>query len=114
MTKLGDMRHRVEIQAKTETGDGFGGVSYTWNTVATVWADMKHKSLSGAVGPGGQIMDRTQIDFIMRGGCAGEARVGRRIAYCGRVFFIQATANEDERNRFIRVVTVERPVGHES
>ena len=114
MTSLGNMRHRVEIQAKTETSDGFGGVSYTWNTVATVWADMQHKSLAGAVGPGGQLMDRTQIDFIVRGVCAGQARVGRRINYCGREFFIQATANEDERGRFVRIVTVEREVGHAS
>lgn len=111
MTRIGPMRHRVQIQDRTETPDGFGGVSYTWATAATVWADMKHKTLSGSIGPGGQIMDRSQVDFIVRAASAGAARVGRRILYSGRAFFIEAQANEDERGRFIRIVTVERPMG---
>lgn len=113
MTAIGSMRHRVQIQARHTVPDGYGGEAYEWGGCGYVWADMKHKSLAGAVGPGGQIMDRSQIDFIVRAGSAGEARVGRRIAYNGRLFFIEATANEDERSRFVRIVTVERPVGHE-
>ena len=37
----GDLRHRVQIQFATETRDAMGGVTRTWATVATRWAQIR-------------------------------------------------------------------------
>lgn len=35
---IGNLRHRVTIQSKTESQDAYGEATYTWATVVTVWA----------------------------------------------------------------------------
>lgn len=104
--RIGPMRHRITVEQQTEIGTEYGGASVAWSTRKTVWAAMEHKSLAGAVGPGGLLMDRSQIDFIVRD--SATVRQGDRIQFDGRVFTVQAVANQDERGRFKRVVTTER------
>ena len=38
--RAGELRHRVELQEKTETQTALG-VTETWRTVATLWADVR-------------------------------------------------------------------------
>ena len=104
--RIGPMRHRITVEQYTETANEYGGASQAWTTRETIWAAMEHKSLSGSVGPGGLLMDRSQIDFIVRD--SATVRQGDRISFDGRFFTVQAVANEDERGRFKRVVTTER------
>lgn len=104
--RIGPMRHRITVEQYAETDDGYGGASQSWSTRETVWADMQHKTLTGETAAGGQLIDRTQIDFVVRDSAG--IRQGDRISFDGRFFLVQAVANEDERGRFKRVVTVER------
>lgn len=36
--KAGSLRHRVVVEQKTATADGYGGSTLAWTTFATVWA----------------------------------------------------------------------------
>lgn len=118
---IGPMRHYITIQAEVETADDYGGASKTWSTRLSTWAKMDHKTLAGSIGPGGQIMDRSQVDFVIRvignrqddgdSGYEYNIRQGDRVQYNGRTFDVQAVANEDERARFLRLVCMEREVG---
>jgi SPP1 family predicted phage head-tail adaptor len=105
------MRHYITIQAEVETWDDSGGGCKWWGTRLSTWAKMDHQTLAGSVGPGGQIMDRSQIDFVIREIGATAVRQGDRVQYDSRVFDVQAVANEDERGRFLRLVCMEREVG---
>jgi SPP1 family predicted phage head-tail adaptor len=110
MTRIGPMRHRVLIQQGATTGDGYGGVTVTWEDVTTTWAAIKYKSQSGAASRSGQFYDRSQVDFIIRRLNATTLRQGMRIAWDGKYFDVQSVANEDAQGRFWRVVTVEGEV----
>lgn len=45
--RLGKMRHRVTIEAPTETRDAnYGGVEVAWNTYVTRWAQVEALSAS--------------------------------------------------------------------
>ena len=37
--RAGKLRHRIDLKSPTETNDGKGGVTTTWTTDATVWAE---------------------------------------------------------------------------
>ena len=111
MSTIGPMRHEITVGQVVETDDGLGGATTSLSTVATVFAALDHKSTAGAVGPGGQVMDASQIDFKIRQIGAESVRQGMQIAHDGRTFYIQAVQNEDERGRFLRLVTVERERG---
>ena len=87
------------------------GVEVNAIAVVAAWAARGAQTLAGSIGPGGQIMDRSQIDFIIRELGATAVRQGDRVQYDSRVFDVQAVANEDERGRFLRLVCMEREVG---
>jgi SPP1 family predicted phage head-tail adaptor len=36
--KIGDLRHRITLQAKTSTSDAAFGETVTWTDIATMWA----------------------------------------------------------------------------
>jgi SPP1 family predicted phage head-tail adaptor len=40
-SRAGQLRHRLNLQAATETRDSFGGVVLTWSTIATVWGSIE-------------------------------------------------------------------------
>ena len=40
------MRHRVLLQSPATVSDGQGGVTTTWQNIATVWAEVKEKTAS--------------------------------------------------------------------
>jgi SPP1 family predicted phage head-tail adaptor len=39
MLSAGRLRHRVTLQSKSASRDGYGGETITWVDLATVWAD---------------------------------------------------------------------------
>ena len=41
--KAGQLRARVQIQQQSATQDAVGQLVNTWTTVATVWADIRHR-----------------------------------------------------------------------
>ncbi len=38
---IGDMRHRLQLEAPLDEADGGGGVMRTWALIAEVWAALK-------------------------------------------------------------------------
>lgn len=109
---IGKMRHRITVEANDTSDDGLGGDSdASWSTVVTTWASMEHVSLAGTIGPGGQLMDQTRINFTVRDNGAGSVRQGQRVSYDSRYFYIEAVSNADERGRFKTLATVERAEG---
>lgn len=108
---IGSMRHRITIRPRSEAADAYGGAAVTFAAGTEVWAAVQYKSIAGGVGPGGQIADRTQVDFVIRQEAYSTARQGWRIDFDSRTFLIDAVANEDERGRFLRLVAQEQEFG---
>ncbi len=105
--KLGELRHRLVIQAERSTGDGGCGQSDPWAdpvTVATVWG--KVEPLTGAERLRAmQIEDRLSHRIVIR------HRPGitpaMRIVFGSRVFNIRAAINREERDRFLELLCEE-------
>lgn len=102
---IGEMRHRLALEAPLETADGGGGVTRTWSLVAEVWGAIRpisgHESagadgLSGRVSHVIWIRHRTGVTPDMR------IRMGTRI------FDIKAAIDVSERRRLLRCLVEER------
>lgn len=100
----GWLRHRVTVESAAGTADGAGGETVTWDTLATLWADLEPVTageqivaahLSGVV--------THQVTFRWRGDIAG----GMRIVYRGRTFRILAVHDPDETRRYLVARTME-------
>lgn len=77
--RAGQLRHRIDLQAKTVTKGASGGMVDTWAPVATD-VPAKITPLSGnersAVGAGGQVaVPRTEIELRYRAGITAQMRV---------------------------------------
>lgn len=63
--RAGSLRHRVAIQEPVETRDDHGGITRTWNTIATVWASVE--PLSGTeLYEAQQVQSRVTVRVRMR------------------------------------------------
>ena len=47
--KIGDLRHRIQLQAPTDYQDEFGQPVRSWTTYATVWAQVNESGASESV-----------------------------------------------------------------
>lgn len=41
MIRAGKLRHKLTLQAATESADAVGGTTETWAAVATIWGDIR-------------------------------------------------------------------------
>ncbi|WP_439542641.1 phage head closure protein [Hyphomicrobium sp.] len=102
---IGDMRHRLHLEAPLESPDGGGGVTRTWALVAEVWAALKPVSGGETVeadGVSGRVSHEVWIRF--RAGVLPEMR----FTLGTRVFEIRAAIDTGERHRFLRCLVEER------
>jgi SPP1 family predicted phage head-tail adaptor len=102
---IGDMRHRLQLEAPLASADGGGGVTRTWSLVAEVWAALK--PLAGderieADGVSGRVSHEVWIRY--RAGILPEMR----FKLGARVFEIRAAIDTGERHRFLRCLVEER------
>lgn len=44
MITAGDLRHRIVVQQKVETADGYGGKTGTWQDYAELWAKIERQN----------------------------------------------------------------------
>lgn len=98
--KAGQLRNRIELQAKARVSDGSGGWVDDWATYATVWA--KIQPLSGTEGIFGmQLQDTISHDIIIRyrSGVSPE----HRVKYGLRLFNIRQVLNIEERNKWLDI-----------
>lgn len=91
---VAELRHRITIQQKSKTSDGQGGFSYSWSTLATVWAKVSPVSTRERL-YGQQIeYQRThQIWLRYRSDITQEMQV----TFDGRTFQIKGVFSPDER-----------------
>lgn len=99
---IGAMRSTVEIQSRTRTGDGAGGVESQWTTVETRRAQIVSKRGQERL-EGMQIEDQISHIFTFRYRADKTITAAQRLRYDNRIFNINAVINLDERNRYLMV-----------
>lgn len=102
---VGEMRHRLALQAPLADADGGGGVTRTWSLVAEVWAAIRPLSGGESVaadGLHGRVSHEVWIRH--RAGVVPEMR----FVLGARIFEIRAVVDAGERRRFLRCLVEER------
>jgi SPP1 family predicted phage head-tail adaptor len=102
---IGDLRHRLSLEAPLVTADGGGGVSRTWALVTEVWGAIRPLSGSEATeadGVAGRVSHEIWVRH--RTGVTPEMR----FAFGTRLFEIRAAVDWGERHRFLRCLVEER------
>lgn len=102
---IGELRHRLSLEAPLATPDGGGGVTRTWALVAEVWGAIRPISgseVSEADGVAGRVSHEIWIRH--RTGITPEMR----FSLGARLFEIRAILDWDERHRFLRCLAEER------
>jgi SPP1 family predicted phage head-tail adaptor len=107
VTAIGELRHRLVIEAPAETPDGAGGVTRTFSTIATVWAAIEPVSADGRL-----IADREMAALghriVLRR--RDDLTLNHRFRLGARVFAIRVLSDPDERGEFLQcLVGEERP-----
>jgi SPP1 family predicted phage head-tail adaptor len=101
----GQLRHRIEIQGKTETRDARGGVVETWATIGLRWGSvepLRPRELFQAQ----QVDARVSHRIIMRHypGLTDQ----HRIRYGTRIFHLMSPINSQERQRVTELMAMEQ------
>ena len=102
---IGEMRHRLAIEAPLETADGGGGVARVWSLVAEAWGSVQPVSGSERVEADG-LQGRVSHEIWIR----HRAGLGphMRFKLGARIFEIRAVIDSGERRRFLRCLVEER------
>jgi len=102
---IGELRHRLALEAPLESADGGGGVARIWALVAEVWGAIRPLSGNEGVEADG-VRGRVSHEIWIR------YRTGvlpdMRFALGTRVFEIRAAIDSGERHRFLRCLVEER------
>lgn len=102
---IGDLRHRMSIEAATRTGDGGGGANLTWALVANVWASLVPRGGSEVL-----VLDRVagavSYDIWMR--YRADVVPAMRIRFGSRTFDVRAVFDVEDRAHWLRCVCEER------
>ena len=104
-TRVGALRHRLDIEAVARTPDGGGGATETWMAVASVWAAIEPTSGREAVtaeAVAGAITHHVTLRH--RAGLAP----AMRFRHGSRILEIAAVLDADERGRHLRCLCLER------
>ena len=104
MTPIGELRHRLVLEAPNETADGLGGVVRTWAALATLWAAIEPVAAEDQV-----VADRRlgvlshRIVIRHRDGLT----TNHRFRLGARTFAIRAIRDAEERGRFLECLSAE-------
>lgn len=108
--KIGDLRHRVEIQTYTPALDSHGGQNGTWATTSTVWASVQ--TLTGRKFELARQIDidasvEVKMRYCSSGGSASFT-VANRLLFGTRILEPIFIVNENERNIMISTLCKEQ------
>lgn len=104
--RLGPLRQRVNIQARSATVDAFGQESETWATVATVWASVE--PLSGReLLAAQQVQGETTHRIRMR--YQAGVTTSSRLLFNLRPFDVRSVINKNEAGAFLELLCTEGP-----
>jgi SPP1 family predicted phage head-tail adaptor len=102
--KIGDLRHRIELQKPKNTADNMGGFTVTWGTMTTIYAavwPVSAKELIQAKENKMTITHRIRIRY------RDDIKSSWRIKFGVRYFDIESIINPDERNRTLELLCKE-------
>ena len=100
MSNPGLLSRRLTLEVPVETADGAGGVTRSFEAVATLWAQVTEVSAARALEAdraGARISHRIVIRF------ADDITTRHRLRDGDRVFRIVALRNADGRRRFLQI-----------
>lgn len=84
--KAGTLRHRVTVQTRTDAVDPIGQPVTTWDTVGSVWADVRYQTGLGAIKAGADV-SVSKVSIRVRQAAYAP---GQRIVYGNEVFSVKA------------------------
>ena len=102
---VGDLRHRITLEAVQRTPDGGGGGLESWTAVADIWASitpLQGNEIVAADTTAGRITHT----IITR--WRADIAPAMRFRYAARLFEIEAVIDIDERRRHLRCACRER------
>jgi SPP1 family predicted phage head-tail adaptor len=103
--RIGELSHRLNLEAPSRTPDGGGGAAVTWALVAEIWAAIRPVSGGEGVAADGVSGRLTHEIWIRhRDGVLPEMR----FVEGSRVFDIRAVVDQVERRRFLKCLVEER------
>jgi SPP1 family predicted phage head-tail adaptor len=105
MSDPGKLRHRLVLEAPVETDDGAGGVTRSYENVATIWAAITPLGLDeqiAAEATGARLTHR----IVIRTGFDVSTR--HRFTLGARTFRIVGVRDPDESGRFREITAEER------
>ncbi|GLQ31661.1 phage head closure protein [Litoribrevibacter albus] len=100
----GQLRHRVTFVKKSSVKNAIGGTSTAFETVATLWANIKPGSASENVESD---KHTSEISHTVRIRYNPNINAAFFIQYQGRTFQVEAVINENERDRYMLCECVE-------
>jgi SPP1 family predicted phage head-tail adaptor len=104
-TRIGDLRTRLTLEAPSRSGDGGGGSSVTWTTVAQVWA-MVRPTAGNEAYELDRLAGRISHEIVIRH--RTDAKPQMRFRAGTRVFDIRALFDPDGRGRWTKCLAEER------
>lgn len=100
----GRLRHRITIQEPVESSDGMGGVTTTWNTFATIWANirpLRGREYIAAQQTQSGITHKIEIRYLEN------LTPKKRVKWNSRYFDIESVLDVFERNKQMDLMCVE-------
>jgi SPP1 family predicted phage head-tail adaptor len=98
--KMGELRHKIDIERAQLISDGIGGSTKTWASIGTPWAKIKPMR-------GGERLQAMRIEATISHVITIRYKSGYlpsdRVNYNGRIMQIRAVINIDERNKWIEL-----------
>lgn len=107
MTNAGRLNQRLMLEAPVETADGAGGVTRTYESVATLWAAVTPVSAreeTAAAQRGMNITHRIALRF------SADITSRHRFRDGARIFRIVSLRDRDGRRRFLQIEAEERAI----
>lgn len=97
---LGKMRHRIRIEKRTRTGDGYGGAGSTWELVSNGWAYIRPKSAT-------ETFSRDRIEeqqtYLITMRYRSTFNASYRIVHDSNAYNIVSVTNLEERDEMIEI-----------
>lgn len=103
--KIGDLRHRVQIESAVRVSDGGGGATITWTVVADVWAAIWTRT-SDETYEHDRTAGRATHDIWIRHRAGVKPEM--RIRSGTRVFDILGVIDAEDRGRWLKLPVLER------
>ena len=114
---VGSLKKRGTFEYYTTATDGLGGTSATWNTLDTVWIDIKPLSGSEAMNFDAlkgnvkyRVITRYRGDFVSSGYDRATYDYDLRLKYNGNIYNIEYAIDVGEENTYTELIAY-REVG---